>query len=233
MEKVNVEIKAPGGHEFRTGELPPLHQSGSYREDEVSIRSLTSFINRRVENEQISTSDAVVIIDNRAKKACFVSDMNKKTRETYHLIAKFFVEENDVSRAITEAKTFDLPAFRKWVSRMKPYFFDYEEHRELSDRLLGYSVTAYTEINDNKDNQASFKKDYSQRTQSKLPQFVQIRFECGQIFKTEICFSIRDNTTTFWLECFEYEHWLVEEQRVQFSKLEETCINHKISVLDK
>jgi hypothetical protein len=35
------------------------------------------------------------------------------------------------------------------------------------------------------------------------------------------------------LECFEYEHWLVEEQRLQFAQLEGTCIENKISVLEK
>lgn len=233
MDHLGIEIKAPGGYEMRTGELPPIHTSQGFLERDVSVQSLTSFIRRRVENEQISCQDAVLVICNASKRAEFISDMNRKNLETYSVAAKFFVEENEVSRAITDAKTFDLAAFRKWVSRMKPYFFDYEEHRELSDRLLGYSVTAYTEITDKKDNQASFKKDYSQRTDSRLPQFVQIRFECGQVFKAEICFSLRDNNTTFWLECFEYEHWLVDEQRLQFSKLEDTCIELNISVLEK
>jgi hypothetical protein len=95
--------------------------------------------------------------------------------------------------------------------------------------VLAYNV----EISDNKTNQASFAKNYTQQATSKLPQFVQIMFECGQVFKAEICFSIRDNNTTFWLECFEYEHWLVEEQRLQFAQLEGTCIENKISVLEK
>lgn len=233
MENLNVEINAQGGHEIRTGELPPVHTASGFTESQVSIHSLTNFIRSRVASKQVVVQDAVLVLDNRNKTALFLSDMNRKQVEIYSLGAKFFVEENEVSRAIIDAKTFDLAAFRKWVSRMKPYFFDYEEHRELSDRLLGYSVTAFTEITDKKDNQASFAKNYSQRSDSRLPQFVQIRFECGQVFKTEICFSIRDNNTTFWLECFEYEHWLVDEQRLQFSKLEDTCIDLGISVLER
>lgn len=233
MENLNLEINAQGGHEIRTGELPPVHVSSGFLEESVSIQSLTKFIQARVANGQANYQDSCLTICLKSGKAEFVSDMNRKNRETYLLRAKFFVEENDVSRAIVDAKTFDLAAFRKWVSRMKPYFFDSNEHRELSDRLLTYSASAQIEISDKKDNQANFAKNYTQQASSKLPQFVQIRFECGQVFKTEICFSIRDNNTTFWLECFEYEHWLVEQQRAQFKELKEVCEALHISVLDK
>jgi hypothetical protein len=233
MENLSIEISTPGAHEVRTGDLPPIHQSKGFLEREVSIQSLSNFILRRVENGQINCQDAVLVICSASKKAEFISDMNQKNPETYSVSAKFFVEENEVSRAITDAKTFDLPAFRKWVSRMKPYVFYHSEHRKLCDRLMTYSATAAVEISDNKTNQASFAKNYTQQATSKLPQFVQIMFECGQVFKAEICFSIRDNNTTFWLECFEYEHWLVEEQRLQFAQLEGTCIENKISVLEK
>jgi len=233
MENLNLEIYAQGEHEIRTGELPPVHVSSGFLEESVSIQSLTKFIQARVASKQIVVQDAVLVLDNRNKTALFLSDMNRKQLEIYSLGAKFFVEENEVSRAIVDAKTFDLAAFRKWVSRMKPYFFDAKEHRELSDRLLTYSATAQIEISDKRDNRANFVGNYTQKASSKLPQFVQIRFECGQVFEAEICFSIRDNNTTFWLECFEHEHWLVEEQRLQFSKLEDTCIDLGISVLEK
>jgi hypothetical protein len=142
MENLSIEISTPGAHEVRTGDLPPIHQSKGFLEREVSIQSLSNFILRRVENGQINCQDAVLVICSASKKAEFISDMNQKNPETYSVSAKFFVEENEVSRAITDAKTFDLPAFRKWVSRMKPYFFDHSEHRELCDRLMTYSATA-------------------------------------------------------------------------------------------
>ena len=168
MENLNLEINAQGGHEIRTGELPPVHVSSGFLEESVSIQSLTKFIQARVANGQASYQDSCLTICLKSGKAEFVSDMNRKNRETYLLRAKFFVEENDVSRAIVEAKTFDLTAFRKWVSRMKPYFFDSNEHRELSDRLLTYSASAQIEISDKKDNQASFSKNYTQQASSKL-----------------------------------------------------------------
>lgn len=233
MENLSIEITAQGGHEIRTGELPPVHVSSGFLEESVSIPSLTKFIQARIANGQANYQDSCLTISSKLGKAEFVSDMNRKTRETYLLRGKFIVEENEVSIAILQAKTFDLTAFRKWVSRMKPYFADANDHRELSDRLLTYSASAQIEISDKKDNQANFAKNYTQQASSKLPQFVLINFEGGQVFKTEICFSLRDNNTTFWLECFEYEHWLIEQQRAQFKELKEVCEGLHISVLEK
>lgn len=123
----------------------------------------------------------------------------------------------------SSSKTWTKTELKQFLKMNRAFFADVDSNLKMVTNLEKFSATVQAQIDDHKDDRGNTKKAFEVKVDSNLDLnfTLQMPIFIGQAttsFQVEICFDVRDNGITIWLESPELQEAIIKQREILIDK---------------
>lgn len=186
-----------------------------------TIESPKEWLLKRKESGQFDAKDCHVTFS--YEKLFIKLVVNESDHYATTITGQAVLNPDLVKFGVNAGKLWTKNELKQFLKMNRAFFKDVDSNLQIVTNLEKFSASVQTQIDDHKDDRGNKKQNIEVKVDSNLNlNFVlQMPIYIGQsdsVFQVEICFDVRENTITIWLESPELQETIIKQRALLIDK---------------